>query len=94
MNKWEELDNWVTLPNDIALKTAKRRGNGHIEDYQKEEIDIALRYVESYECAVDIGAHVGIITNALSKKFKTVYSFELDRKFILVVTKTLLIDNN
>ena len=78
MNKWEELDNWVTLPNDIALKTAKRRGNGHIEDYQKEEIDIALRYVESYECAVDIGAHVGIITNALSKKFKTVYSFELD----------------
>ena len=80
MNKelWEELDSWVSLPHDIALKTAKRRGNGIIENYQKDEIDIALRYIDNFETAIDIGAHVGIMTNAFAQKFKTVYSFELD----------------
>jgi len=43
------------------------------------DIDIlhtALGYADSKENAIDIGAHIGIISRELSKNFKSVFSFE------------------
>jgi FkbM family methyltransferase len=43
------------------------------------DIDIlhtALEYADSKENAIDIGAHIGIISRELSKNFKSVFSFE------------------
>lgn len=79
-SKWTESDNWVTVAGDISLKTAKRRGNGIIENYQREELDVAFRYLKTFDVALDIGAHVGIMSNRLSQKFNSVFSFELDPK--------------
>lgn len=36
----------------------------------------ALEYADSKENAIDIGAHIGIISRELSKNFKSVFSFE------------------
>jgi FkbM family methyltransferase len=73
-----EIDNWVTIDGDISLKTAERRGNGIVTNYQSDEIRIATRHCKQTRVAVDVGAHIGIISYQLSKIFDQVNSFEIN----------------
>lgn len=73
-----EIDNWVTIDGDISLKTAERRGNGSVANYQVEQINLAVRHCKQNRLAVDIGAHVGIISYQLSNIFDSVESFEIN----------------
>jgi FkbM family methyltransferase len=73
-----EVDNWVTINGDISLKTAVRRGNGSVAQYQSNEVALAVRHCKQTRVAVDVGAHVGIVSYQLSKIFNTVESFEIN----------------
>lgn len=44
--------------------------------YQQESIDSALKYVQNFNLAIDVGANVGLHTVRFAKKFKTVHAFE------------------
>lgn len=44
--------------------------------YQWDKLQAALRYVRSWGCAVDIGAHCGLWSMHLVKLFKAVHAFE------------------
>ncbi len=53
-----------------------------IDDYQVELRDEALKQVKKFNTAVDMGAHVGIWSVALSKIFKKVQAFEINTEII------------
>ena len=74
----QEVANWVTIDGDISLKTAERRGRGDVSRYQEEEIRIATRHCKQTRVAIDVGAHLGIISYQLSKIFDQVESFEIN----------------
>ena len=44
--------------------------------YQYNKLKAALSFVQSWDVAVDIGAHCGLWSMQLLKKFKTVHAFE------------------
>jgi len=44
--------------------------------YQQASIDNALKYVQNFNLAIDIGANVGLHTVRFAKKFKNVHAFE------------------
>lgn len=46
------------------------------EGYEQKQFFEALPYVTNRNTAIDIGAHVGIWTKRLAKRFTTVYAFE------------------
>lgn len=74
------IDNWISLPYDVSIKSAKKQGGGNIEAYQSFEMSSAIRFCKNFRTAIDIGAHIGIISYYLSRKFKEVHSFEIDPK--------------
>jgi len=73
-----EVDNWITIDGDISLKTAERRGNGVVANYQLEQLKLAVRHCKQTRLAVDVGAHVGIVSYQLSNIFEQVESFEIN----------------
>lgn len=50
----------------------------NLNEYQRPIIKEALKYVKKKDLAVDVGAHVGLITRQLEQLFYEVYSFEPD----------------
>lgn len=44
--------------------------------YQLDKLKAALYHVRNFECAIDVGAHVGLWTRILSKHFNCVMAFE------------------
>lgn len=44
--------------------------------YQQVVLNQAFTYVKHFECAIDIGANIGLQSVRLSEKFKDVHSFE------------------
>lgn len=50
--------------------------------YQYEKLIEALKYVQHYRCAIDVGMHVGLWAMHLATKFKTVIGFEPVQKHI------------
>lgn len=44
--------------------------------YQLAKLNAAMRYVKKFDCAVDIGAHVGLWSRVLAHKFLNVVCFE------------------
>tara|TARA_B100000780_G_scaffold131906_1_gene92514 strand:- start:103 stop:759 length:657 start_codon:yes stop_codon:yes gene_type:complete len=78
MPAYRNYHSWITLKYDISVKAAYRQTGGNIDDYQLDELNGALAYCKSFNTAIDIGAHIGMISNQLSKRFKSVESFEID----------------
>tara|TARA_B100000780_G_scaffold131907_1_gene92519 strand:+ start:219 stop:875 length:657 start_codon:yes stop_codon:yes gene_type:complete len=78
MPVYREYHGWITLDYDISVKSAKRQSAGNIDDYQLDELNGALSFCKNFRTAIDIGAHIGMISNQLSKRFETVESFEID----------------
>ena len=77
-----ELDGWRTIPQDICLKSAKKQGNGKIEEYQNWELQTAISHCAKLRIAVDIGAHVGITSFRLSQSFEHVHAYEVNTKLL------------
>lgn len=86
---YTELDGWITLENDICLKSAKKQGNGQIEEYQNLELQTAISHCAKLRIAVDIGAHVGITAFRLSQSFEHVHAFELDTNLLPCIQQNL-----
>jgi FkbM family methyltransferase len=76
----EEIDGWKTYKGDICLKSAKKQGNGVIENYQNYEIATAMSACAKWRVAVDVGAHVGITAYQMAKSFEHVHAFEINPK--------------
>jgi|SRR5210317_1159927 len=73
-----ELDGWRTKQGDISLKSAKKQAKGNIFEYQREEIEAAVQRTVEFETAIDVGAHLGILSVYMAQFFNRVYAFEID----------------
>lgn len=71
------IDGWISLNGDIALKAAYTQGGNSVDNYQKEQLDDSLKFVKNFRTAIDIGAHIGIMSYNMSKRFDSVYAFEI-----------------
>ena len=77
---YNEIDGWRTTQNDICLKSAKKQGNGDINNYQNIELVTAMSYCAKWRVAIDVGAHVGITAFQMSRSFEHVHAFEINPK--------------
>ena len=77
---YTEIDGWRSLKNDICLKSAKKQGNGDINNYQNIELMTAMSYCAKWRTAVDVGAHVGITAFQMAKSFEHVHAYEINPK--------------
>jgi FkbM family methyltransferase len=66
------------FPNTDTHFTGQKRGRLVCEDYQVDRLYAAYDFVTDFAVAVDIGAHVGLMTRQLAKRFTYVYAFEPD----------------
>lgn len=73
----KEYSGWYTTDTDRSLRSATSRSNGILENYQTNELFTAINYVTNFECGIDIGAHVGLMSNHMSKRFEQVHAFEI-----------------
>jgi FkbM family methyltransferase len=72
------IQGWTVIENDkTLLRAMKNNGLEQVEDYQKEQIDLALTYCKNFRSAIDIGAHYGIMSFHMSQRFDEVHSFEI-----------------
>lgn len=46
------------------------------DDWQHSDVTKALEFVRSFDCAIDCGAHRGVITRLLSSRFASVVAIE------------------
>ena len=60
------------------LETARKTGRPAWKDYQHDRLEAAFDHVTHWDTAIDIGAHVGLLTCEMAKKFKRVVAFEPD----------------
>ena len=78
---YNEIDGWRTIQNDICLKSAKKQGNGNINNYQNIELMTAMSYCAKWRTAVDVGVPVGITASIkMSRSFEHVHAFEINPK--------------
>ena len=78
------LDNWSQFNGDTQLRRAVKKTNKELNrtdctilDYQREYLDKALSFCKNFRVAIDGGAHYGVMSYNLNKKFKSVHSFEV-----------------
>ena len=59
--RYMNLEEWVTLPGDRALRSALAKADSvddpSVLDYQKNKLDTALSFVKEFHTAVDAGAN-------------------------------------
>ena len=60
---------------------------------QQPQRDNALRFVEKFDCCLDIGSNVGQWTRALKQRFKNVHCFEPNPMFRECFTRNIPLDN-
>lgn len=63
----EHMLEWMTEKNV--------RVDGHLT-YQWSKIEASLKHVRQFRVAVDVGAHVGLWSMHLAKRFETIHAFE------------------
>lgn len=77
MHHYSIIDGWMSTEDDISLKSAYTQGNNSVENYQKDQLDESLKYIQNFRTAIDIGAHIGIMSFNMSKKFTKIHAFEI-----------------
>ncbi len=74
---------WYLPPDDTYFKNILDDAvkNGHAPEYQLPHRLAALKAVENFRVAIDIGAHLGFWSRHLARVFKTVHSFEPSKSY-------------
>lgn len=77
------ISNYITMKK-LFKDTYIPKGDIHfqeypdVEHYQYDRINAALPFVKKYNLAIDVGAHIGLLTKKLAQHFKQVIAFEPD----------------
>jgi len=74
-----------SLPDDDTHFEYYFNKQGH-GNYQKEQRDKALSYVEKFDFALDVGGHIGLWSRPLTEKFNRVVAFEPCQDYIDLFT--------
>ena len=68
----------TVLNGDKTLEKAiSKQGVDNVLDYENSNIEKAFSFCRNFRTAIDVGANYGILTYHMSKKFKSVHSFEI-----------------
>ena len=80
----EILDNWSQLKGDNKLSRALKKTNKDLNrtdctilDYQREYLDKAISFCKNFRVAIDGGAHYGVMSYNMHKKFSQIHAFEI-----------------
>ena len=76
-NEYIEAQGWITTSGDVSLRTAIKNYETPAL-YQSDELNKALRHLKSWRTALDVGAHIGMLSYQMSKKFNKIHAFEID----------------
>jgi FkbM family methyltransferase len=69
---------WRVLDGDRTLRRAFKKSNiTNILDYQKDQLDTAMKYCKNFRHAIDVGANYGIMSANMSKDFEKISAFEI-----------------
>lgn len=72
------FQNWHVLKGDNTLSRAlNKAGLNNILEYQKDQLDTAIKHCVNFRNAIDVGANYGLMSYNMSKTFKNVFSFEI-----------------
>ncbi len=63
------------------------------DGFQLDHLDAALQHVTAWDCALDIGAHVGLWTRVMGDRFKLVVAFEAARDTFDCLVKNVSMPN-
>ena len=72
----EKADLWFPDAEQHFLR--EKNGKPFWQGYQQDRIDAALQYVRRFGTAIDVGAHIGLMSRYLATKFTRVDAFEPD----------------
>lgn len=75
-NVVKQVQGW-TLPDDDVYFTKYLQDNGG-RAFQIDHLEAALGFVQDWEWAIDLGAHVGFWTRTLAERFQHVWAVEAD----------------
>lgn len=76
MQRYKTIDSWVVNSNDVSIEDTANTSS--LDTYQQEELDFVYSRLSNFRVAIDIGAHIGLVSNQLSQRFNNVESFELN----------------
>ena len=68
----QKIKNWHLPDGDVHFRALLERKGNYIEEHLLK----ALEFVENWDTAVDVGAHIGLCAKILAGKFKKVHAFE------------------
>ena len=69
---------WLLPDSDLHFRKAHKKGG-----YQNGLIDEAMKYSRKRGLAIDIGAHVGFLSDKMAKHYKRVIAFEPNPENVL-----------
>lgn len=79
-----KVENWSTIPEDGHFDKASRKGKRKekgveltILDYQDNDFQAAIKYVNNFRIGIDGGANYGLVSYKMAKLFESVHAFEL-----------------
>lgn len=76
MQHYKTINNWVVPDHDISVENTAKKID--IDNYQHEELDLVYKELSNFRTAIDAGAHIGLVSSQLAKKFNIVESFEFN----------------
>ncbi len=78
------VNNWKQMEGDNKLHRALKKTNKDLNrtdctilDYQREYLDTAISYCKSFQVAIDGGAHYGVMSYNMHKRFSQIHAFEI-----------------
>lgn len=74
MKQIPDTDIYVPDSEDHLLRN--KGGKPFWRAYQKDRLDEAFKHVRNWNVAIDVGAHIGLMTRELAKHFRAVVAFE------------------
>jgi len=76
MQRYKTIENWLVNSYDVSVQNISKISS--LNTYQQEELEFVYNTLDNFRVAIDIGAHIGLVSNQLSQKFQQVESFELN----------------
>ena len=68
----QKVNGWHLPDCDVHFRDILERKGNYIEEHLVKALD----FVQNWDTAVDVGAHIGLCSKILATRFKTVHAFE------------------